>query len=291
MDVGAITKDTEASISTATVNADGNIVVVALSSENLTSLTASVGVGGDVGVAASAGVYVLKVTTRAFIGDDPDNPTPGTTDVYASGSILVAAMEATTLNLLSGNFSGSGTVSAGAAATVPVINKTTESFIGADAQVTALGLGSGISAENGQFQITYGSYASSPGVIQPTPMSANVSSSTNSSNNDLNSPRFTGQRIATPLTQTLHGLAVTADNQDAIQGVGVDGGASGAVAVNLSGSVGVITNNTSADIGSAPRSIRPIRAQRRPRQSWSRPATIRRSSVSQARSRSQGRSA
>ena len=133
VDVDSITKNTQAFIATATVNADGNVLVQATSAENLTSVTAAVGVSGTTAVVGSAGVYVLTITTRAFIGDDPDNPTSGATTVQASGSILVAASEQTVLNILSGNFSGSGTASVGAAAGVPVITKTTEAFIGAGA--------------------------------------------------------------------------------------------------------------------------------------------------------------
>ena len=223
VDIDSITKNTQAYIATATVTADGNVLVQATSAENLTSVTGAVGISGTVAIAGSAGVYVLGITTRAFIGDDPDNPTSGATTVQASGSILVAASEQTVLNLLSGNFSGSGTASVGAAAGVPVVTKTTEAFIGAGAHVGALGLGNPIEAENGQFDISYAPYSTSVGVAQPKPISANLTGSGNS----LTSPRLGQERIATPETQSVQGLAVTAVNSDALQGVGVDGGVSG----------------------------------------------------------------
>jgi hypothetical protein len=236
VDVDSITKNTQAYIATATVTADGDVLVQAKSAEDLTSITAAVGASGSVAIVGSAGVYVLGITTRAYIGNDAD--------VQASGSILVAASEATVLDLLSGNFSGSGDASVGAAASVPVINKTTEAFIGAGAHVGALGLGSAINAENGQFAISYQAYGSGAGVAQPKPETATPGG------HSLNSPRLGEDRVATPESQSLNGLAVTAVNTDALQGVGVTGGASGAVAVNLSGSVAVLTNHTDAYIGS-----------------------------------------
>jgi hypothetical protein len=245
-DVDSITKNTQAYIATAAVTADGNILVQAKSSEGLTSITAAVGASGSVAVVGSASVYVLNITTRAFVGDDPNNPTAGSTNVQADGSVLIAASEATVLDLLSGNFSGSGEASVGAAATVPVIKKTTEAFVGAGANVGALGLGNGVNAENGQFAITYQPYGTSPGMVQPKPMSANLTGN----GNNLTSPRLGQERVATPQTQLVNGLAVTAVNADSLQGVGVTGGASGAVAVNLSGSVAVLTNQTDAYIGS-----------------------------------------
>ena len=245
VDIDSITKNTQAYIATATVTTDGNVLVQAISAENLTSVTGAVGLSGDVAIAGSAGVYVLGITTRAFIGDDPDNPTSGATTVQASGNILVAASEQTMLNILTGNFSGSGTASVGASAGVPIVTKTTEAFIGAGAHLSALGLGNGIEAENGQFDISYAPYTSSVGVAQPKPISANLTGS----GNNLTSPRLTQERVATPVTVSNQGLAVTAVNSDALQGVGVDGGVAGTVAANLSGSVAVLTNHTDAYIG------------------------------------------
>ena len=247
--MGSLTKDTEAYIATATVNADGNVVVQAASNESMTSISASIGVGGSVGIAGSAGIYVVEVTTRAFIGNDPTNPTLGATSVTASGSVLVGASEATTLDLLSGNVSGAGAASVGAAAIVPVITKTTESFIGAGASVTALGKGGAINADNGQFAISTAPFGSTPAATQPPTQKADVTNTNNSNQNDISTSRLTSQRIATPETQPVHGLAVTAVNGDSLEGVGIDGGASGAVAINLSGVVTVLTNHTHAYIG------------------------------------------
>ncbi len=110
--------------------------------------------------------------------------------------------------------------------TVPVINKTTQAFIGAGAVVTALGLGSAINADTGQFAISYVPYGTSSGEqVEPMPVSANLTGSTDG-NNNLTSQRLTEERVATPETTSVNGLAVTAVNSDDLQGVGVDGGVS-----------------------------------------------------------------
>jgi hypothetical protein len=257
VDIGSITKNTQADILTATVTADGDVQVQALSSEQIGSITGAVAGSSSVAVAGSAGIYVLSITTRAFIGPDNDttnafgDPTTGSTSVHASGSILVAAAETTTLNLLSGGAAVSGDASVGASAGVPIITKTTEAFIGTGAKVGALGLGDPLDADNGQFAISYVPYGTTPGTDQEEPPTehANLTSSSNSNNNDLTSQRLTEQRVAAPETQLVNGLAVTAINSDDLQGVGVDAGVSGSVAANLSGSVAVLTNNTDAYIG------------------------------------------
>ncbi len=252
-----LTKDTEAWIANANVTADGDVTVQATSSEKVTSISASVALGGEAGIAGSAGVSLIDVTTRAFIGKDPDNSTAGAADVLASGSILVQASEATIVNAISGNFSAGGTASVGLGVTVPIITKTTESFIGAGANVTALGLGGGVDADDGKFIISFAPYDTTAGVAQVPTTTQDL---TGSGDNSLNSPRLGENRIATPESLTVHGLAVTAVNTDALQGVGVDGGVSGTVSVNLSGSVAVLTNSTNAFIGAA-RPSTPLRAQ------------------------------
>jgi hypothetical protein len=246
-DIDSITRNTQAFVAAANVTADGNVLVQAQSSENLTSITASVAVSLNLdpetlfisgAVSGSLGVYVLNVSTEAYLGDNAT--------VHAGGSVLVAASEATALNLLSGSIAASF-ATIGAAATVPVITKTTEAFVGAGAHVDALGLGNPIQAETGQFAISYQNYGSAPGDVKPMSESANLTGNGNS----LTGPRLGQQRVATPMTTPVHGLAVTAVNADNLQGVGFDGGAgAGAASLSVNGAIGVITNHTAASIGS-----------------------------------------
>src|SRR5262249_41059873 len=145
-DIDSITRNTQAYVAAANVAADGYVSVQAQSSEALTSITASLAVSLNLdldtlfisgAVSGSLGVYALNVRTRAYIGDNAN--------VHAGGSVLVGASESTALNLLSDSIDGS-VLTFGAAATVPVITKTTETVVGAGAHVDALGLGSPIQA-------------------------------------------------------------------------------------------------------------------------------------------------
>jgi hypothetical protein len=155
LDIGVIVKNTWAYIGAATVNANNDILVQAQSSEDFLSLSASMGIGGTVGVAGSASIYSITVTTLAWIGDDDGNVTTGTANVSAGDSILVNAKESLKGIVSAGNIAGGGTVGVGGAVVVPVIVKTTEAYIGKNANVTAYGKGDGIYAYTGTFSITW----------------------------------------------------------------------------------------------------------------------------------------
>ena len=128
-DVGAIVKTTEAYIAPkADVTADGSVLVTADSSENVVSVSVSAGGAGSVAVNVSAGVYVLTVTTRAYIGGgvlDADGAV-----ITADGNVVVAANETASAVITSSNVAGAGTASIGGSAGIPVIVKTTEAFVG-----------------------------------------------------------------------------------------------------------------------------------------------------------------
>ena len=258
VDVDSITKNTQAYIGTANVLANGDVLVQALSAENLASSSASLvaavnvnpdELGASAAIAGSAAVYVLDITTQAYIGSDSTTTSSGSTNVLADGSIQVAATETNTLTLISGDFAGAA-ATVGTADTVPYMDKTTQAFIGDGAVITALGLGSAINADTGQFAISYVPYGTtSSGQVEPMPVSASPSSLTDGTSNTLTSEQLTEQRVATPETTPIHGLVVTAVNSDDLEGVDVDGSVS-FVGVNVTTSVGVITNNTDAIIGS-----------------------------------------
>ena len=168
VDVDSITKNTQAYIATATVTADGDVLVQAKSAENLTSITGSVGHQRHRGGRPGFGQRLRAgIATRAFIGDDPSNPTSGATNVQAGGSILVAASERTLLDLLSGEPPASGTLSIGAAAACRSSPRRPRHSSGPARRYGALGLGTAIHAENGQFAISYAPYGTRGGVAQP----------------------------------------------------------------------------------------------------------------------------
>ena len=138
VDVGVITKDTQAWVSKqATITANSNVAIGSVSSEQITSISAGAAGGGDVAVALNAGVSVLSPTTRAYIDGGPQ-ASDGSV-VTTDGSVTVTADEKTTMNVIAGNLAFSGSVSVGAAAGVPIVTKKTEAFLGQNVQVTAKG--------------------------------------------------------------------------------------------------------------------------------------------------------
>ena len=109
-------------------------------------------------VGGSAGVYLPDITTRAFVGDDPDDGVMyfGTTDVHARGTVLVAADDDLELDLIAGSAGGAGTVGIGASGSVNVVTKKTEAFIGSGARVTGDAMQpTGVDAHTGQFVVSY----------------------------------------------------------------------------------------------------------------------------------------
>ena len=143
-EVGAVTKRTDAFIeSDVHSTIGGNIDIKANSFEQITGIAAGVSVGGSAAVNVDAAIHVMNITTRAFIGDDPDflygNPTEmdgaggdsvGPGNVHATGSISVRADEHTTVNAITGMVSVSGGAAITAGATVTVTNKRTRPLSG-----------------------------------------------------------------------------------------------------------------------------------------------------------------
>ncbi|UTG93830.1 leukotoxin LktA family filamentous adhesin [Geobacter sulfurreducens] len=235
-DVGVITKDTEASIASSaqtptTVKAKGNIVVTADSSEDITSVAASLSAGGSAGIAGSASVYDLGLNTAATIGNSAV--------VRADGSVAVSAHDGTEMDMIAGNGAFGGTAGVGASAAVQVITKTVIAAIGEQTDVTGRGTGDGVVVADGGFAVSYGADSGDEGEIRaPT---------TNGSGSD--SGALTGQRSAPPSTRTVNGVAVTATNQDDIESISATGSIAGTAAITLAGNVNAITTTTSATIG------------------------------------------
>jgi hypothetical protein len=256
-DVLTLNKDTEAFVTaSAAVSALGDVAVIAGSSENIVSLSASAGLAGSVGIAGSASVPVLDITTRAFIGPDPQDPSSSglaPTTVEAEGSVAVAANEQTRLDLIAGNITGGGAGGGGAAATVPIVHKKTQAFIGRDAVVNAHAKRAAIDAQNGEFAVSYENVPFSVSDV-PAPLffvSGTLSADLNfDGQNDLTDPSLTQQRESVAQTGQLRGVAVTAVNQDDIESVALSGGGAGTVAVNIGGSVDVSSNQTQAFVAS-----------------------------------------
>ena len=80
----------------------------------------------------NAAVPVITVTTNAWIG--------ASATVTANGNVVVAAQDSFTLFTVAGSISVAGTAAVGAGIAVPIVTKTTHSWIGDGAHVTSLAL-------------------------------------------------------------------------------------------------------------------------------------------------------
>ncbi len=146
LDVGVLTKNVEAYID-GTVTSEGDIIVQALSTEEIISVSASLGAGGTVGVSGSIGVFSLNLTTTAYAGSNAI--------LSAKGSVLVSAYDATFAVLTVGSLSGGGTAGVGTSLDVVVSLKDVSAYIDQNAKVDAVGNGKGLVAFSGSYTETY----------------------------------------------------------------------------------------------------------------------------------------
>ena len=279
-DVGTITKRTTAYIdSNVTADAEGDITVVATSSEDITSVAAGVSASGSASVALDASVHVFDIKTLAFIGDDPTDgvASAGAGDVHAKGGVVISADDKTEVDKVVGVLAVATYAGVGAAGGVTIIDKTTEAFIGAGAHVTADGDDTltGVTINTGAF--TYGlatastfdpNNASGEGIEAGTsdPLHSDTTAMSQEGEvnvpsldamdvdqeggNDVGGGSFDGQRTADPGTKTgFHGVAVTATNRDDIESftISLAGGVAG---IAISATINVVDTDTRAYIGS-----------------------------------------
>ncbi len=146
LDVGVLTKTVEAYVD-GTVNSEGDIIVQALSKEQIISVSASGAGSGSMAVEGSVGVYTLVLKTKAYVGSSAV--------LSAAGSILVNAYHETLAVLTVGSAGGSSSVAAGASLEVAVEVKDVHAYISNGATVNARGLGNGLTAFSGSFTETY----------------------------------------------------------------------------------------------------------------------------------------
>ncbi|WP_394787155.1 leukotoxin LktA family filamentous adhesin [Rhodoferax sp.] len=242
-DVGVIHKNTHASIGdVAWVDAAKDVAVQATSTEDFRVTGLGFGVGGSAGLAGSVGVYSLTTDTTALVGNDAT--------LRTQGSALVAADGSTTVDFITGSAAAGGSAAIGAAAGVLLLDKTTYGAIGDRAAVTALGNGSGISAANGIYSVSYGSNITGDGRVtntgfQPTDATGGSISGRTAFQ------ALVKQRNAARQTSLVQGLAVTATNSDSVKSFAITGGVAGAASVMLGANVLTLTTDTQATIGSA----------------------------------------
>ncbi len=235
-DVGIITKNTYAYIdNNADVDATKDILIRSKSGEDINSIAAAVSLSKSWALGGAASVYDIKNNTKAYInGGDVS-----ATDVHADGNILVSAENNTEIDSIAGSISGGANAGVGASATVAVIDKTTESFIGKNAKVTADGKRHAIDVATGRLTVQS---------VDNTGDDYGVDSS-DTENLSIDGDDVDTSEVSSSETKQLKGLAVTAISRDDISSIAASGGGSGGLAVNIAGSVNIIGNNTSAYIG------------------------------------------
>jgi len=258
-DAQVITKNTNAFIaSNVTINADQDVKITATSVEDIASVV--VGGSGSLGLAISgqAGVIVLNATTRAVLGDDPtDNIAPaGVTSINAKGSVVVASADTTEIDALAGSVTVAAGAGIGAAASVPVIHKTTEAYVANGAHVVGEGRAdrAGVTIASGTFNVSFGADDDNDDEDRSQDevhaFKPNGSDVDGDNGNDLADDSFRKSRnVLAGTTSGFKGVAVTANNQDSIESFSISGGASGGVAVNVAAPVSVIDISTRAFVG------------------------------------------
>ena len=266
-DVLSLIKKTSAHMDSGVTSlVDGDIDVSATSDEDITSVAAGIAVGGTAGVGVNASVHVLDLTTRAFIGDDPDSvpASLGAGNVHAGGTVRIAADDRTELDKFVATVAVGGSAGVGAAATVTVITKNTEAFIGNGASVTGDGKTDGLDAATGAFEIAFqASPAGTDGLEATSAKDQDVGDLQNAGEvgapdvdgvdyNDDGStdanPATSGQRVLSPNQATVKGVAVAATSRDDIETYSAAIGG-GTVGVAVAAAVNVINTDTQAYIG------------------------------------------
>ncbi|TFG87468.1 MAG: hypothetical protein E4H18_03480, partial [Hyphomicrobiales bacterium] len=268
-DVGVITKRTTAFIShDVTAYAEGNIVVAANSSEDITSVAAGISASGTASVMLDASVHDLYIETRAFIGrDSTDLETSDAGLVHANGSVGVSADDETEIDKVVGVLAVGGSAGIGAAGAVTIVDKTTEAFIGPNATVIGDGNTTGITVKTGDFNFVDVTDSFDPNAAE----SEGVEAGDQDENADTGSMALVGEvslptlndpddesgtakttpdgRTASAAeTAGFDGLAVTATNQDDIE-VFTMSLAGGTVGIAISAGVNVINTDTAAFVG------------------------------------------
>ncbi len=229
-DVAVITKDTEAYVGhDATVNARDNVKVQATSTEELSSMSGSVGGAASVGIAGAASVYVINNHTKAYVDQNAK--------VFSEGNVLVGAQDDTNLDSIVGNLAVGGTTGVGASSAVDVITKDTEAWIGQNANVTALGLRSAATADNGAFDLSYDPNLGFGKVPAPH-LTVGIDPD----------PALAKQRVATEQTAGIQGVAVTAAATTSNKTMDVAGGGSASLGASISGVVTVANLTTAAHV-------------------------------------------
>ncbi|HET9216574.1 MAG TPA: VCBS repeat-containing protein, partial [Terriglobia bacterium] len=239
LDISAIGKETQATAG-GELQANRNLEVLSRSREKLQSVAATLELAAAATLGGAIAIYSLAGTTRASIA-------PGSV-VRARGNVLVSADSDTETDIVTGALSASVLATGGAAASVVIVDKTTEAFIGEDSDVVANAQGDGIEAATGEYELlppqgllndlidelleleSYQFLQTALGLVANNPISDAIEDVVGGdlyglliSPADLPPLDLTllNSRRTMPLTQLVHGVAVTATNRDDVETLSV----------------------------------------------------------------------
>ena len=230
------------------VTAMGDVVVKAASSQTVVSAVAGVGVGGDAGLAGSAGVYSLVGQTEsAFAAGSV---------VLAGGNAAVLADNANELDRVIGAVGVGGTAGVGASLGVSVMNQKTRATIGDGTTVVALGDTPGLAVTLG-YQGSFGAYTSFLAQAVPaTPSFLTVPNLTTEDDTTTQADALkqaalllVTDRSATPETALRTGVIVDAASANAMRSIVAAGGIGGTAGIALGGDLPVVIADTEARVG------------------------------------------
>lgn len=245
LDLNILHKDTLASIGRgAEVTTDASLQIHADSTETLTSVGATAGVGNSVGGAASAAVQVIETTTHAAVEDGTDATDHAT--LVAGGPITVSAHGSLDTKLIAGSVGAGGTAGIGAANTTLVHTDAVEARVGDWTEVNSQGR-LAVHADSTETYLTIGAAGAAGG-----------------------SGSFAGAAVVNILNETTHatvgehatlqigdgvkagapGVEVTAQDVTTDVSVGGSLSASGGVSAGIGADVATLSKSTIASIGS-----------------------------------------
>jgi len=243
----------------ATVTAKDDIALTALSTEDMTSVVVGIGGGGTTSVVGSGNVHTMTTNTVAEIGKSA---------VTAEDTVVVNAVDDSSVNIAAGAVGGGGTAAVGGALGVNVISKNTQALIADGAQVTGLGkttdLGEaadGLLAYTGTIgEVDYDSSAftttDKDGKKVNTLNTGTKSYNTTGEAKDEVTVTNSGSAKTASATtasnkSVVHGVAVAAGSANTIRTVAAAGGIGGTAGVQGSVATTVATATTVAKIGKA----------------------------------------
>src|SRR5262249_51262210 len=153
----------------------------------------------------------------------------------AGGNVVATADDETSLLMTAGSLSVGGADGVGGSAAVPVISKTTLAYIDHDASIDALGKKGSTTVENGRFDPSYSGAAVGAPTINSNQQASAIAA-------------FTKNRVLTPETESIQGVAIVATSTDHETTVAASVGGGGLAGINIVGSVLVPITTTKAYI-------------------------------------------